>query len=116
MFTAHTMFRETPVHLAIFSAIRPIRFQKIMQAEKIGVREAESDRKEKQLAVSDDEMTERYNSLIHTMDKKFKTKKRAKKSNADDSDGETATSSKRRKKKEFLKPSDWPPTSFYFVL
>ncbi|KAK2188826.1 hypothetical protein NP493_122g03011 [Ridgeia piscesae] len=83
--------------------------EKLMQINNAEKDLAEAEEREKEIGVSDDEMTERYSSLVGTISKKF-AKKRHKSDGQINTSKDTDTSSakrmKKKHKKQFMKPSD----------
>ncbi|XP_013402003.1 M-phase phosphoprotein 6-like [Lingula anatina] len=66
---------------------------------------AASEEREKMNSVDDEEMANRYESLVGTIAKKF-TKKRQRSSAKDDEQEERDSVKRKKSKKEFMKPSD----------
>ncbi|ELT98674.1 hypothetical protein CAPTEDRAFT_148512 [Capitella teleta] len=67
---------------------------------------AESEKKEQEASVSDEEMAERYASLVGTIGKKFQKKKRQKKQESKEDEEEEEVEREPKKKRKFLKPKD----------
>ncbi|CAH1779597.1 unnamed protein product, partial [Owenia fusiformis] len=91
--------------------------EKMMKEKNTEQSLAEADRREKEMAVSDDEMAERFTSLVGTVGKKFaKKRKKAEKEKVTETPQDTidtvqtdAPSKKKKskkKKKEFMKPNE----------
>ncbi|XP_077983020.1 M-phase phosphoprotein 6-like [Glandiceps talaboti] len=74
--------------------------EKLMQSFETEQELAQAEEREKQIAVSDEEMVERYDTLVGTIGKKFSKKKRH-----SQTDEEVKT--KKKKRRGFLKPDEF---------
>ncbi|KAI0225639.1 M-phase phosphoprotein 6 [Lamellibrachia satsuma] len=83
--------------------------EKLMQSNNVEKGLADAEEREQEMGVSDDEMTERYSSLVGTISKKFAKKRKSdgQCNTSQDGDGNaSAKKTKKKRKKQFMKPTD----------
>lgn len=75
--------------------------EKLMKSQNQSLELEEAERRENEINVGDQEMTQRYESLIGTISKKFATKRQRQ-----TEQGEQNTSKSAKKSKKFMKPAE----------